>query len=176
MATSKMTRVKTNSESPATVEEVIEARRHKDYILCRSIIAGGLHVSCKSGNSYEFKGYGSDCEIEYHDLATLVRKHSAHVFNPRFIIKDEDFLAEFPQIQKAYDDMYTVNDLKDILDLPVSQMLDEMKRVPDTLKDTLKNLAASQIENGTIDSVRKIRALSEFFGADFNFLSELFSR
>lgn len=148
----------------------------KEYIMCRSVTNGGLNINCKSGNVYEFARYGSDCEIEYHDLAALVRKHSDHIFKPRFVIEDESFISEFPQLNKVYENLYTREDLNTILTLPVGQMVDEIKALPKSVYDGLKNLIATKIADGSIDSVRRIRALSEIYDSDFNLLSELFSK
>lgn len=151
-------------------------KRTTEYILCRSVTNGGLNINCKSGNVYEFTKYGDDCEIEYHDLATLVRKHSDHIFNPRFVIEDEDFISEFPQLQKVYEKLYTSDDIEDILNLPPEQMAEEIKSMPKSVYESLRSLIADKIANGSIDSVRKIRVLSEIYDSDFNLLSELFCK
>ena len=109
--------------------------KDSDYILCRSVWSGGLNVTSRFG-TYEFKKYGADCEIEYRDLIYLTRKHSDHIFTPRFIILDEDFLSEFPQIQRVYAEMYTTSDLREILELPISQMKAEIEKLPEATKKT----------------------------------------
>lgn len=145
-----------------------------DYILCRSVWSGGLNVTSQSGNLYSFKDYGSECEINYRDLVTLIRKGSSHIFTPRFVILDEDFLKDFPTVQKVYGTMYTMNDLVKILELPVTQMKKEIEKLPKATKDSMRNLIATQIANGRLDSISKVRALTEIFNSDFNLLSDLF--
>ena len=145
-----------------------------DYILCRSVCFGGLNITCKSGNSYEFSAYGEECEINYRDLVTLIRKGSDHVFLPRFIILDEDLLNQFPSVKKVYASMYTTSDLMEILDLPTSQMEAEIAKLPEETKNVLSKMIATEIANGHLDSISKVRALSEIFDSDFNLLSELF--
>ena len=98
-----------------------------DYILCRSVWTGGLNVVSQSGNLYEFKNYGAECEINYRDLITMIRRGSQHIFLPRFVILDEDFLKDFPTVQKVYGTMYTMDDLVDILELPNTQMKREIE-------------------------------------------------
>lgn len=177
-----MLETKTVETQVKIAEEIVIPAKSKrefndsDYILCRSIWPGGLTVTCQSGDYYEFSEYGSTCEIKYRDLVSLTRKHSDHIFLPRFIIMDDDFVQEFSQIQRLYDSMYTINDLKEILDLPVSQMTDTIKKLPDAARDTLRSLIATEIASGRLDSIRKVKALSDIFDSDFNLLSELFSR
>jgi len=145
-----------------------------DYILCRSVWSGGLNVISQSGNLYEFADYGSECEINHRDLITMIRRGSEHVFMPRFVILDEDFLQDFPTVQRVYGTMYTMNDLNEILELPVSRMKTEIMKLPKSTKDSMRNLIATQIANGKIDSISKVRALTELFDSDFNLLSDLF--
>ena len=149
--------------------------KDSDYILCRSVCSGGLNVTCKSGAVYDFRKYGADCDIEYRDLVYLIRKNSEHIFAPRFVILDEDFLEDFPQIKRLYATMYTPTELHTILELPVNQMKTEIERLPEATKKTLLSLAATEEANGRLDSIKKVKALSEIFGSDFNLLSELFN-
>lgn len=145
-----------------------------DYILCRSVCYGGLNITSQSGNLYEFKDYGYDCEINYRDLVSLIRKGSDHVFLPRFVILDEDLLEDFPTVKRVYEKMYTRNDLLDILRMPVHQMELEIRELPDTTRSVLEQMVATEIANGNLDSISKVRKLSEIFDSDFNLLSELF--
>ena len=145
-----------------------------DYILCRSVCSGGLNVVSQSGNLYEFKDYGAECEINYRDLVTMIRRGSDHVFLPRFVILDDDFLKDFPTVQKVYGTMYTMNDLVEILELPIAHMKTEIAKLPKATKDSMRNLIATQIANGKLDSISKVRVLTELFNSDFNLLSDLF--
>lgn len=159
-------------ETPVVVEEK-KTFTDSDYVLCRSVWSGGLNIVSQSGNLYEFKDYGSECEINYRDLVTLIRRGSDHVFLPRFVILDEDFLEDFPTIQKVYGEMYTKDDLVAILELPISKMKTEIAKLPDATKNSMRNLIATQIANGRLDSISKVRVLTEIFNSDFNLLSDL---
>ena len=160
-----------------TPQEAVKEKKvftDSDYILCRSVTSGGLNIVSQSGNLYEFNDYGSECEINYRDLVTLIRRGSDHVFLPRFVILDEDFLEDFPTVQRLYGEMYTMSDLEDILALPTTQMEREIAKLPESTKDSMRNLIASQIANGKLDSISKVRVLTEIFNSDFNLLSDLF--
>lgn len=160
-------------ETPVVIKEK-KVFTDSDYILCRSVTSGGLNIVSQSGNLYEFNDYGAECEINYRDLVTLIRRGSDHIFLPRFVILDEDFLEDFPTVKRTYGEMYTMKDLEDILTLPVSQMEREIIKMPDSVKDSMRNLIATQIGNGKLDSIAKVRKLSELFNSDFNLLSDLF--
>lgn len=176
VATKTETTEKVVEEEPIKKEIVKEKKvfTDSDYILCRSVCYGGLNVTSQSGNLYEFKDYGYDCEINYRDLVSLIRKGSDHVFLPRFVILDEDLLEDFPTVKRVYEKMYTRNDLLDILRMPVHQMEMEIRELPDTTRSVLEQMVATEIANGNLDSISKVRKLSEIFDSDFNLLSELF--
>lgn len=177
MATRMQKNVDVNEIEEVNVKQQKKKKfANDDYIMCHSITIGSLNVKCPSGAYYEFKSYGSDCEITYHDLATLVRKGSEHIFKPRFVIDDKDFLSEFPQVIRVYEKMYTKEDLLEILNLPVANLEAAIAELPDNVKGNLRNMIATEIGNGNIDSVRTIRELSRIFNSDFNLLSELFIR
>lgn len=164
------------TKEAVAVEKNKKEFRDSDPIVCRSVTAGGLNITCKSGGYYEFNEYGAECDIEYRDLVYLVRKHSEHAFNPRFVILDEDFLEEFPRIKDIYANMYTPTELHEIVDLPIPQMKAEIAKLPEATRGTLISLIATDIASGRLDSIRKVKVLSEMFDSDFNLLSELFSK
>ena len=177
------TTVKTTAIAEEVVEETVEETpvivekktfTDSDYILCRSVCSGGLNVLSPSGILYEFKDYGFECDINYRDLVDLIRRGSDHVFLPRFVILDEDFLDNFPTVQKVYGEMYTKEDLAQILELPVSAMKREIEKLPVSTKNSMRNLIATQIANGKLDSISKVRELTTIFNSDFNLLSDLF--
>ena len=109
-----------------TVKETkVEPRKFKetDPIKCLSITAGELGMlGIKTGINYTWAGRGDETDVEYQDLVAAIRSGKKQVTAPRFIIKDEDFLALYPQIEKIYSSMLSYNDLKDILKLDVVNM------------------------------------------------------
>ena len=145
-------------------------------ILCRSVTHGKLFVDgIKTGMKYTFYDYDDESEIEYRDLVALVRARDKSVYNPRFIIMDEDFIAEYPTLKKFYSDHFSTRNIKDILTLPDYQMKEEISKLPKGAVDSLKSIAVNQIVSGEIDSIRKIKALDEAFGTDLSLLNELLS-
>jgi len=146
-----------------------------DLIVCKSVTLGGLTICAKSGNVYEFRQYGDECEIEYRDLSELVRRRTSYIYTPRIIITDNDFIKEFKTLNDFYNDNYNINDLESVLELPIDEMVVAINNLPPSLKVTLSSLAATMVSNGKLDSLRKIKTLDSLFGTDINFLSSLFS-
>jgi hypothetical protein len=162
--------------------EVIETEKPKtkkkfeqtDYIMCRSVVTGGLYLEgSKTKQVYAWTEYGDETEIEYRDLVAEVRQRSEFVFGPRFIVENEDFIEEFPQLKQFYNQYYSVKELGDILELPVNQMAKKIEELPKGAKESIRTLAASKISTGSIDSVAKIKKLDEIFDTDLEMLSSL---
>lgn len=136
----------------------------EDMIPCKSITNGKLLVTGdKTGILYKWAGYGDVEDIEYQDLIFMVRSKKPSVYRPRFIIQDADFVAQNKDLKSLYDSLYTTRDLKEILNLPVSQMKKAISDLPDGAKDALKGIAASAIISGNYDSVARIKLLDEIF-------------
>ena len=166
------------TENTETVKEKVVTKKFKDTepITCVSITAGELGmIGIKSGINYTWAGRGDETDVEYQDLVAAIRSGKKQITAPRFIIKDDEFLAQYPQIAQIYSSMLSYNDLKDILKLDVTSMKKTIENLPNGAKDSIKNIASTQIANGLLDSVQKIKALDEIFDTKFMLMTELFS-
>ena len=155
------------------VEKPTKADKKKDFkstdgVVCRSVTPGSLFVDGpKSGMLYTFAAYGDEAEIEYRDLKGLIMMRSPNIFTPRFIVEDADFIAETPQLDAFYSKQFSTKDLRKILELPVEEMVAEIKKLPSGAQDNMKTLAATAIGEGNLDSIKKIKALDELWGTQF---------
>ena len=140
-----------------------------DLILCRSVTAGWLGVSGKSGQYYVFENFGDECEIEYQDLFALKSRHSNYIYAPLFVIEDEELLSNprWADISKFYDDEVFNKDVDEVLNLPVSNFKKALSQLPKGLAKTLQVKVAEKIEDGTFDSLQKIKIIDEVYGTDF---------
>ena len=168
-------------EEPVVEKKIVEKTPKKfeamDGVLCRSIVSGVLVMEgIKSHNFYKWANTNDITEVEYQDLVSAVRSNTSYVFAPHFIIEDEDFLAQFPQVQKVYDSMYTTSDLKEILRLPtVASMMKEIEALPNGSKDNLRDIAGKMVLNGQLDSVQKIKALDDYYNTNFLVTTNLYA-
>ena len=170
--------VETAENTATTVKEEVKPKRkfkQDDEILCRSVVIGGLWLEgIKSKNVYRWVEYGDQELVEYKDLVALVRSRSNYIFSPMFVIEDNDFINEFPQLKKFYDEQYTVKELNEVLKMPIKTMMATIKTLPEGAIASLKSIASTQIANGQLDSVKKIKALDDYFGTELNLLASLF--
>lgn len=181
MPRTNLSKLVDKKEEVEEVKEVVVKEKPKkktfdqsDGVICSSVVQGELFVrGPKTEMIYSFSDYGDDSEIEYRDLVAMVRSKDKAVYEPRFIIKDEDFLKEYPALEKFYSSQFTNRDIREILNKPVDEMVNDIKKLPSGALENLKSIAAKQVSDGYIDSISKIRALDEIFGTDLNLLSEL---
>ena len=141
-----------------------------DLILCRSVTAGWLGLSGKSGQYYVFENFGDEAEIEYQDLFALKSRHSNYIYAPHFVIEDEELLENprWADVAKFYDDeVYTLEDVNEVLNLPLSNFKTALEQLPNGLAKSLKVKVAEKIEDGTFDSLQKIKIIDEVLGTDF---------
>jgi len=141
-----------------------------DLILCRSVTAGWLGLGGKSGQYYIFENFGDECEIEYQDLFALKSRKSQYLYAPLFVIEDEELLQNprWNDLEKFYEEkVYTMDDVEEILNLPFNQFENALKLLPKGLAKSLQVRVAEKIEDGTFDSLKKIKLIDEIFGTDF---------
>lgn len=182
------TSVKETVENNVIIEDTVESeapapkRQKRDFdqnssVLCKSIVNGALYMSgLKSAMPYVWNGYGDVTEVEYRDLVALIRVKSEYVMRPCFVIEDLDFLDEYPFLKKMYDEIFTHKDIGEILEMDnLNEMIKAIEKLPKSVVDTLKSIAASWVANGKIDSVSKIKALDKAFGTDLNILADILS-
>lgn len=152
----------------STGKVVAKTFGQEDLIPCRSMISGQLFIEgARSKLLYTFADYGDVCDIEYRDLIYLVRSYQNKIiYEPWIIIEDEDFIEQNPKLSELYTKMYTDGDLIEVINLPVNQMVSTIKSLPSGCQNALKGIAATMIDSGALDSIRKIKALDEIFGTN----------
>lgn len=148
-----------------------------DPILCTSITCGELRMEgVKSGLQYVWLDRGDTVEVEYQDLVAAMRVAKMQIMSPCFIVEDEDFVARYPKLKEIYGTIYSVGDLrKIIIDLDAQSMKMTIKSLPEGAKNSVKNIAATMVQNGQFDdlSIAKIKVLDELFGTNLLLLSDL---
>ena len=161
---------KTLAVNESNINDMPTVRKfeQEDLIPCRSMVSGQLFIEgARSKLLYTFADYNDVCDIEYRDLIYMVRTYNNRfVYEPWIIIEDEDFIAQNPKLAELYESMYTNSDLIEILNMPATEMGEYIKALPIGCKNAIKGVAATMIDNGSLDSVQKIKVLDEIFGTN----------
>ena len=91
-------------------------------------------------------------------------------------IEDEELVAQFPQLKKIYNTLYSVGDLEDVItELSPGDMKATILSLPKGAQDSIKHLASKMVSDGRLDSVRKIKVLDEIFDTEMSIMTGLFN-
>lgn len=171
-----------NSKKNEQVEEIVEVQEEtkpapkklnkpkhdpNELIVCRSVRFGELRlIGPKTHMPYSWSNEGDYREVEYQDLVSWRALHSRYLFDPMIIIEDEDVVEEWKtDLGKLYADIQQV-DLKEMFTLPHRQFIAQLKKLPETMKSTVQNMAYTMIQDGTLYDLRTIRAIDEILGTE----------
>ena len=165
-----MAKKEINSEETEVVKETKKVPRKyasDDMIPCRSITFGELLMTGKkSGLLYSWANHGDVTEVEFQDLQALKSIRSSYLFKPRFVVEDEELVAQWGNdFEKLYQDIVDV-DVDALFKLPVAQLKAKLKKAPKGVQQAVKNIAGEKILNGSLDSLAKIKAIDEILGTD----------
>lgn len=156
-------------EEPAVLKEPRKFAQN-DPILCRSVTPGGLIVNGRSGQKYVFSNVGDEAEIEFQDLNSLKNSHSDFLYRPLLIIEDDELLENprWTDLAKFYEEkVYGMDDINEILGLPNNQFKNMLEQMPKGLIKQLQLTVSQRIEDGTFDSLQKIKMIDDYCGTNF---------
>lgn len=164
------TKKEVNSEEVEVAKETKKAPRKyapDDMITCRSVTFGELLMTGKkSGLLYSWANHGDTTEVEYQDLQALKSTRSSYLFRPRFVVEDEELIAQWgKEFEKLYESIINV-DVEALFKLTPAQLRSKLKSAPRGVQQAVKNIAGEKILNGSLDSLAKIKAIDEVLGTD----------
>ena len=161
-------------EVPAKAEGKKRKFEPTDLVTCRSVVNGRTFMEgAASLLHYTWTDFGDEVDVEYRDLVAAVRNKSGYITRPFFVVMDDDFIEEFSFLKEIYAKQYSAKDLAKILSLDVDEMVEEVKTLPGNVKDILKGIASTWIENGRLDSFKKIKALDEILDTDLSLIADM---
>lgn len=143
----------------------------EEMIPCRSVFAGVLiFTGDHSGMTYTFNGMGDRRNIEYQDLKAGMLQQKSSMFNPDFIIEDENLINDerWYELKQVYEAMYDEDDIKKVMALPTRDFKEAFVRLPVTARNIIITTFANQIENGTFEQWNKTRIIDEVCGTRFD--------
>lgn len=160
----------TETTVPNVIEEtpapVVRKKYEKDdQILCRSVTVGSLVCGSPKdkGRVYRWAGYGDEAWVDYADLVALQSRKSGFVYNPQFIIEDEQLVEEW-KLDDVYATFYGIDNPAAFFKLPPAEIKARLNEAPKGLKEAIKSVAAQCVKNGTLDSLNVIKAVDAALG------------
>lgn len=163
---------KRNSTSSNIKKEDAEVRTYQpnDEINCYSVTSGELiMIGRKTKNIYTWTNYGDITPVEYQDLkAEKLNSRSRYIYDPLFVIDDEELLStpEFKNVCEIYNSTISKEEIENIFDLDPGNLQRTLKSLPKGFQSAIKNIAATKILDGSLDSIKKIKIIDENLGTD----------
>ncbi len=143
-----------------------------DQIPCRSVTVGELvHVGVKTRIQYTWADYGDIAYLEYQDLQALQSMKSRFILDPLFVIEDEDVVSQWDKMLKPVYEKIKEDDLEKFFALPQNRFETALKNAPKGFQNSIKVKAVAMIQDGELDSLKKIKAIDEILGTE---LAEMF--
>lgn len=171
-----MANARTTKAAKAPVDDVAESKatvrkfEPTEPIECVSVTAGRLMmIGRKTGNLYDWMNCGDTAYVEYQDLkAEMLVSNSPIMYDPMILINDPEVYScpEFAKLSGVYKDALTAEEIDEFFNLPIQQFGSKLKKLPKGIQNTIKSIAAEKLENGTLDSINKIKILDATLGTD----------
>lgn len=165
-----------------TAEEVVLKKETKepkvfkdtDLIPCLCVFPGSVGMTGKrTRNVYHWDDIGSVEYVEFQDLRSeVLNKKSTYIYEPLIIISDDDFLDLNPNLHDLYSEYYTPDEIINVIEeSSPEEMKDFIENLPYKMKDNVKTIASTLIQNGELDSIRKVKIIDKIFGTNLEVVS-----
>lgn len=176
MATTKKTSTTEEIVETEVLEEAVKPAPKKvnkpkhdpsELVLCRSVRFGELIlIGPKTKMRYSWSNEGDLREVEYQDLVSWRALHSKYLFDPMIIIEDEDIREEWNADLGALYNKVQEIDLKEMFKLPHRQFMAQLKKLPESMKSSVQNMAYAMVQDGTLYDLRIIKGIDETLGTE----------
>lgn len=140
-----------------------------DMIPCKYVQAHkGTYYSKRTGNRYEWSGYGDVVEVDYTDLLGMKSSKSDYLYKPLFTIEDADLYSQWEkELEPIYLEFSGFDSPDELFKLSDAAFRNKLTNAPSGLLSLVKETVASQIKDSSFDHLSKIRILDEVLGTDF---------
>ena len=171
--TEEIVEIESTEDVAKTVSKKVNKPKHDpdELVLCRSVRFGELIlIGPKTNMRYSWSNEGDMREVYYQDLVSWRALHSRYLFDPMIIIEDEDICEEWKaDLGKLYEKVQEI-DLKEMFRLPHRQFMAQLKKLPDTMKTSVQNMAYAMVQDGTLYDLRIIKGIEETLGTELKMM------
>ena len=142
-----------------------------DEIMCKSVCFGLLeYISKKDGIVYRWEDFGDIVPVRYSDLLALKTSISKFLYQPCFIILDEDLVKmwKLEDINKNFDEISNIEDF--LIDSKIPHIEKQLKNAPDGYKELVAQTAGRLLRENRLDSIAKLRTIDELLDTKLSLL------
>lgn len=164
----------TTTEVKETVKPEVKKKTvySKDTMIpCRSVTCGELVCASKKNRNflYTWSDYDDVCEVEYQDLVALRSMRSGFIFNPQFIILDDELVEEWG-LNDLYSSFYGLDNPSEFFTKTADEMRAIVRSAPAGLKEAIKDHAAVRVKSGELDKMSIVKVIDEELNTDLKSL------
>ena len=163
-------KVETKVNQPKTTPS-IKKYNPEDEILCKSVCFGLLeYMSKKDGLLYRWEDFGDIVPVRYSDLLALKTSRSKFLYQPWFIILDEELVDiwKLREINKYFDKISDIEDF--LIDSDVKFIKKQLTSAPDGYKDLVIQTAGRLLRENRLDSIAKLRVIDDLLNTKLSLL------
>lgn len=152
-------------ESKPKRQKRVEIDRN-EMIATRSSVNGLLiYISPRSKEKYTWDDFGSVEYMEMGELMTMKSSSPKFLKDAQLIIDDEE-AAEYLGLTKVYENLIDLDDLNDFFDKSTDEIAKVLPKLPEGLKRAIATRARALAEDGTLDSLGKIKIIEQELDVD----------
>lgn len=167
----KVAEVKPNTVKEKATKTAVKANKTyspDDEILCRSVTSGELIlIGKKTGNRYIWSNVNDEMYVLYQDLQSLKVTRSSYLYDPNFIILDEELVEQWTDLKDVYNQLLKIEDITALLSKTPEEIKSVLATLPKGLLERVKAIISDKIVAGEFDSILRIRAIDEALDTDF---------
>lgn len=130
-----------------------------ELVTIKNATQGKLVIHDSDGFANIFEDFGYELEMEYKELVRL-KKKSINMFRENYI-EVEPSVAIALGVDKFYANSLTINEFDEIFNLELDEFEEKVSSCTHSVQQSIGMRAIKLIENGTLDSIKKINILEK---------------
>lgn len=154
--------VNTSLEKENTKYNVKQTFEMNELVIVRNATQGKLVIYDSDGFANIFDDFGYSLEMEYKELLRL-KKQSINMFKQNYI-EISPVVAKSLGVDKFYQNALSIDSFDEIFELNEDDLKKKILSLNDSTKRSVGLRAVTLIENGQLDSLKKIKTLEDALG------------
>lgn len=122
-----------------------------------------VYQSRKTGAEWSWGLYGDTEYIEMQELLTMRSSQRRFLDEPWILIMDDEAVS-YLGLEKMYDKMVHPDNIDSVFNMGRDQFKEVLDTAPKGIAQLIVSRAKAKVDDGTLDSVQKIKAINEKFG------------
>lgn len=137
-----------------------------EMIPCRSTVNGELiYISNRTKAKYIWEDFGVTLDLEMGELLDMNGSNRKYIHDG-YIVVDDAEASEYLGLTKIYDEIAHIDDIEVLFGKSAEDLLVVLPKLPKGMRESLATKARSMVEDGSLDSIGKIRAIESVLGVD----------